>query len=950
MKKLYIIIVFVFSLSAGIFAQTTPYQVVEGMGRGINLGNVLSAPTEGNWAPAVFETYFTDVKDAGFTNVRIPVDFYGDRTTGSTASFSITSGTFSNYTGSISDFTVNPGYLDRLKTVVDWSYSRGLYTVIDFHGANLKSEFVYTFDSVKTAYTHPNSAKRAADLMKFKSIWTAIANKFITYDEKLIFEVINEPYFHMSAAEMDALNTLIISTIRATGGNNVTRSIIITGGTLRSHEAPTAIGTTDSGYLTDEYLIASFHYYQPFNFTSSSTNDSPVFIWGSASEKAALISEFNVVKAWSEDHNIPITLGEFGADNANGINYETGTVGVGPAEADRIEYHRFVAEQAIIRGFSFSVWCQGTTKKTIHLRTDNPSTNNAVSGTWVTGVKDALLESGNWPTNTTITSLANGAWNTAATWVGGVVPSALNDVQIDHVVSINGDREAKNVTVSATGSLFINANTHSLHVHGDFTNEATADKVVLRGNSSQFSSIIVEGTATGAIRFRRHVNVSPLNDLISPPVRISSFASFYAENYQFIFEDPISDKVLFGPFDNINDVYENYLYTDGIALTQGKGYRAATNTNPVDENGDAIDPAQALNFDGLIETGNVNVPITVGAGSPWNLIGNPYSSYLNFKAFFDVLTDSENLGAANQLDPAFTAIYGYNALIDGSSIWTTWDANNTNYASDNITPGQGFFVKSKVGGGSVAFTPDMRIIGDTDDFISGRPSTTNLAFAKLNLTSSSNSSSTNFYFRDFNTLGIDAGYDTGAYDQSADGMFSNLVENNTGVSLVNQSLPFSSLSDLTVALVVNAVAGEPLTFSIDASTSLPANTNVYIEDLVAGTTTLLNTSNYVLTPASNLSGAGRFYLVFSAKTLNTTKEDFSNIRMYTAEKELIIAGLLLDNTRVKIFDLQGRVILSVPLETSSQLNTINMNQFSSGIYIVQLTNETKVRSQKIILK
>jgi hypothetical protein len=106
----------------------------------------------------------------------------------------------------------------------------------------------------------------------------------------------------------------------------------------------------------------------------------------------------------------------------------------------------------------------------------------------------------------------------------------------------------------------------------------------------------------------------------------------------------------------------------------------------------------------------------------------------------------------------------------------------------------------------------------------------------------------------------------------------------------------------------------------------------------------------VLTPASNLSGAGRFYLVFSAKTLNTTKEDFSNTSMYTSEKELIIAGLLLDNTRVKIFDLQGRAMMSVPLETSSQLNTINMNQFSSGIYIVQLTNETKVRSQKIILK
>ncbi len=66
-------------------------------------------------------------------------------------------------------------------------------------------------------------------------------------------------------------------------------------------------------------------------------------------------------------------------------------------------------------------------------------------------------------------------------------------------------------------------------MYGDFTNQATADKVVLRGTSTLFSSIIVGGTATGAIRFRRHVKISPLNDLISPPVRISSFADFYTE-------------------------------------------------------------------------------------------------------------------------------------------------------------------------------------------------------------------------------------------------------------------------------------------------------------------------------------------------------------------------------------------------------------------------------------
>ena len=48
-------------------AQNTPQQLVEKMGRGINLGNVLSAPVEGNWAGAATEQYFIDVANAGFT-------------------------------------------------------------------------------------------------------------------------------------------------------------------------------------------------------------------------------------------------------------------------------------------------------------------------------------------------------------------------------------------------------------------------------------------------------------------------------------------------------------------------------------------------------------------------------------------------------------------------------------------------------------------------------------------------------------------------------------------------------------------------------------------------------------------------------------------------------------------------------------------------------------------
>jgi endoglucanase len=128
-------------------AQTSPYDMVYQMGRGINLGNVFSAPVEGNWAAAVEEQYFIDIAAAGFTNVRIPIDFFGTYTTGDTSIYSRTAGTAGNYSGTSADYIVSPARLDRIQQVVNWSLKQGLVTIIDFHGSTLKSEFIYTFAS-----------------------------------------------------------------------------------------------------------------------------------------------------------------------------------------------------------------------------------------------------------------------------------------------------------------------------------------------------------------------------------------------------------------------------------------------------------------------------------------------------------------------------------------------------------------------------------------------------------------------------------------------------------------------------------------------------------------------------------------------------------------------------------------------------------------------------------
>ncbi|MBJ6368516.1 cellulase family glycosylhydrolase [Snuella sedimenti] len=367
-------------------SQVTPEQMVAKMGRGINLGNVLSAPVEGNWAPALDLTYIQDVAAAGFTTIRIPMDFFGDRTTGDTSIYSKTVGTSASYTGTMSDYVVNSTYLDRVEEVINWGLNEGLVVVLDFHGKILKEEFLYTFsskDKWAAYYTEPTSAKRIADNEKFRAIWTQIAERFKDYSYNLLFEIVNEPYFFLTDVEMDVLNADVINIIRNSGSNNVDRNIIITGGSKNAYEAPLQID--DAVINSDNHLIATFHYYWPRAFTASSGENDNDFDWGNTSDKSEIDSNFGAVQSWSQSKNIPVFLGEFGADNEGGYNYSTMTYGSfgGPENASRVAYHEYLAEKAISLGFAFTAWDAGDeANKTIYKVSDR---------TWVEDVKDALL-------------------------------------------------------------------------------------------------------------------------------------------------------------------------------------------------------------------------------------------------------------------------------------------------------------------------------------------------------------------------------------------------------------------------------------------------------------------------------------------------------------------------------------------------------------------------------
>jgi hypothetical protein len=462
----------------------------------------------------------------------------------------------------------------------------------------------------------------------------------------------------------------------------------------------------------------------------------------------------------------------------------------------------------------------------------------------------------------------------------------------------------------------------------------------LNSTSSAFSSLLVKGNINGVVNYNRYTAligsaVGGTNDLISAPVVDQTFGSFATANTNLAASNTLR---AFAPYNTTNGAYENYDITTNAntLLTAGKGYRAATTDG------------STLKFTGTVRTDQIAVLIS-DAGDAWNLIGNPYPSYLNFASFF-------NENNRNQLnsDSGYQAVYGYNG--NTSNSWTIWNlATIADPAvTELIAPGQAFFVKAKTTGGTITFTPAMQTTGNADDFILGKQTNTAVALAKIRLSSETASTTTDVYFIEGATKGLDIGYDAADYlnGEASFSIFTHLAANNTGVAMGIQTLSYSDFNDVVIPLGINADESV-VTISIDErKTTLPDHINVYLEDGVKQTITLLNNTNYTFTNTTNLKGTGRFFLRYSSKSLTADTHSFDDVQIYnkTAPKEIIIKGLLKANTKVSLYDTQGRLVLQKSLNNTSSTNTIDITNLSVGVYLVKVHNESQTKTQKLFIR
>ena len=288
------------------------------MGNGINLGNTLEACDNNvgikTNAPLSYETYWGQpkttqamidgMKAAGFDTIRIPVAWMTNAT--------------HLYEG---DYTIDAGYMDRVEEVVRYARKAGMYVIINDH-----------WDGGWYGMFGSESAEtRALAMEAYKGMWQQIAERFRDYSDYLIFESANEelggrfdensPLYcsdsvvtYLNDDERYALtneiNQTFVDVVRATGGNNATRFLLIAGYSTNIDQ------TCDDRFqmpkdTADSKLMVSVHYYDPWSYCGASSAASATK-WGKVSDYEYLDQQLAKMTKFTEA-GYGVVIGEYGA-------------------------------------------------------------------------------------------------------------------------------------------------------------------------------------------------------------------------------------------------------------------------------------------------------------------------------------------------------------------------------------------------------------------------------------------------------------------------------------------------------------------------------------------------------------------------------------------------------------------------------------------------------------
>jgi len=278
------------------------------IGRGVNLGNALEAPTEGEWGMVLEEEYFDLIQKAGFNSVRVPIRWNAHAKTEA-------------------PYTIDPEFFARVDWVVEQATSRNLVVILNIHHYD------------EGIHSEPEKHKE-----RFLALWKQISEHYQDAPDSVYFEPLNEP--NGILGKTDAWSKLVAEAIDVIRATNPKRTVVVGPGEWNN------LSMLDSLELPadDRGIIVTFHYYSPFYFTHQGAewvNNSNPWLgskWeGTLFEKDVITREFDTVLKWSQEHGRPIFLGEFGAYSKADME-------------SRERWTAYIARSAEERGFSWAYW------------------------------------------------------------------------------------------------------------------------------------------------------------------------------------------------------------------------------------------------------------------------------------------------------------------------------------------------------------------------------------------------------------------------------------------------------------------------------------------------------------------------------------------------------------------------------------------------------------------
>jgi len=282
-------------------APATPFP----MRRGVNLGNALEAPNEGDWGYRIEPEHLIAIRDAGFDGLRLPVRWDA-------------------HTAHAPPYAVEAALLLRVAGIVDQALALGLTVQLDCHH----------YDAL--------IANPDAERDRFLAIWRQIAFDQQDAPPQLIFEPLNEPHGDLWRGEtLRRLQAEVVDVIRET---NPRRLVVLGPGNWQNIDA-----LRDWRPPEGDNIAVSVHCYEPHAFTHQNAewlgDEAPSFgrDWGTADDRRQVRSHVAAAAQWGLAHGFAMQLGEFGVNRAVPIQ-------------QRAAWTRTVREACEAEGIAWCAW------------------------------------------------------------------------------------------------------------------------------------------------------------------------------------------------------------------------------------------------------------------------------------------------------------------------------------------------------------------------------------------------------------------------------------------------------------------------------------------------------------------------------------------------------------------------------------------------------------------